>query len=169
MQRTILTKALNFVAIIILCITMCSSCTANTSSHDDEYVDLALSSKTKWKCVNERYDDENELFTYDEAVGLFGYSIPTNEQWMELVNECEWEWIGMGYRIVGRNGNSITLPAEGFRDKKMLINRIGTRGDYWSSTPYNSMYAWYFCFFSSSMRLNDNGAHEYGRSVRLVK
>ena len=95
------------------------------------YVHLALSSGTKWKNANETNDADAEydFFTYDEAMAQFGSKIPSNEQWMELVNECNWSWTGMGYKVTGSNGNFINLPAWGSRDCDSNVWYVGTRAD----------------------------------------
>ena len=81
-----------------------------------EYLDLGLSSGTLWSNQNEinKADPKYNFFTYDEALALFGDKLPTKRQWEELKKECQWEWIGKGYNITGPNGNSITLPADGY-------------------------------------------------------
>ena len=130
-------KLLLFLA--VLCMVACESTTSKGGSTPDggtttnggtttkdDYVDLGLTSGTQWKSMNEMnpQDPENGLYTYDEAVATFGNKLPTKQQWVELVNECTWTWAGMGYRVVGYNGNSIVLPAD--------------ISEYWSSTSTGS-------------------------------
>uniref|UniRef100_UPI004025331A hypothetical protein n=1 Tax=Prevotella sp. TaxID=59823 RepID=UPI004025331A len=47
-----------------------------------------------------------------------GVHIPTKEQARELVDNCEFVWTSVkgqnGYKVVGKNGNSIFLPAGGY-------------------------------------------------------
>lgn len=102
------------------------------------YVDLGLSSGTKWKATNEvnETDAEYDFFTYDEAMNRFGNSLPTMGQYEELIDECQWSWNGSGYNITGPNGNSIILPASGYRNCDGDVAEVEGVGEYWSSTLY---------------------------------
>ena len=132
-------------------------------------MDLGLSSGTMWKSSNEMNPDgENGFYDYNLAMNLFEKNMPTKEQWMELVNECKWTWTGMGYRITGVNNNSITLPAAGYRYCDGSVENVGSYGDYWSSTPDGSEYAWGLYFNSSEVHVYHN-RRCYGQSVRLVR
>ena len=131
------------------------------------YVDLGLPSGTKWKAENETNSNEDNYYTYEEAIAAFGKKLPTKEQFMELRNECDWTWAGMGYKIVGSNGKSITLPAAGVRDPGGSIDLVGSTGFYWSSSPNGSI-GWYFQFGSGDMDMGDY-AHCIGLTVRLVQ
>ena len=127
------------------------------------YVDLGLSSGTYWKETN-----ESGFYNYDNAVSKFGNKLPTKEQLEELKNECEWTWTGNGYKVTGPNGESITLPAAGFRYCNGDVYDVGTRGRYWSSTPYASDLAW--CLYFNSSGVNMSLSYRCrGRSVRLVQ
>ena len=133
------------------------------------YVDLGLPSGTKWKAANETNpNDENNFYTYDEAMAAFGNKLPTKEQFMELRNSCDWTWTGMGYKVVGSNGNSIVLPAAGYRDCYGNVGNVGFFGYYWSSTPDGSEVAWYLYFSSGGVGMYSNNRC-YGLSVRLVQ
>lgn len=97
---------------------------------------------------------------------------PTSDEIVELLNECVWEWTSVngvnGYRVIGRNGNSIFLPVPGFCHGEDVFGS-GGRGYYWSST-LDSYYdrAWYidlseeYCNWSSLL------ARSNGLSVRPV-
>lgn len=52
---------------------------------------------------------------YDAATVLWGseWSIPTKDQFQELLDYCDWVSTGYGFNITGPNGNSIYLPACG--------------------------------------------------------
>ena len=127
------------------------------------YVDLGLSSGTYWKETN-----ESGLYNYDNAVSNFGNKLPTKEQLEELKNECEWTWLGNGYKVTGPNGESITLPAAGYRHCDGDVGGVGTFGHYWSSTPTDSDDARTLSF-SSRVVLMGNDSRCSGRSVRLVQ
>ena len=120
-------------------------------------------------------DGEGNLTSqYDAATANWGgtWRMPTYAELNELNTQCTWEWINTndfkGYKVTGPNGNSIFLPAAGYRDGSSLYN-AGSIGCYWSSAPYESgsYYAYYLSFGSGShgMRSDFRGS---GRSVRPV-
>ena len=85
-------------------------------------------------------DDINGNDLYDVARKSWGSSwrMPTQDEYMELKDNCIWEWVeqdGMkGCRVIGPNGNSIFFPATGFC-RGLSIEYEGVEGYYWSSTP----------------------------------
>ncbi len=56
---------------------------------------------------------------WDTATQILGkdWRTPSREDWQKLVKECAWEYCildgSKGYRVVGKNGNSIFIPIEG--------------------------------------------------------
>lgn len=127
------------------------------------YTDLGLPSGTKWKNFN-----ATGFYTYEEAVNQFGNRLPTKQQWEELKAECQWQWTGSGYKVIGNNGNSITLPAAGLRGCYGSMINVGFDGNYWSSTPNGSEDAWGLGFDSDKVRMGNYGRC-CGQSVRLVQ
>ena len=127
------------------------------------YVDLGLSSGTYWKETN-----ESGFYNYDNAVSNFGNKLPTKEQFEELKNECEWTWIGSGYKVTGPSGESITLPAAGHRNYNGNVFSVGLQGYYWSSTPCDSDIAWRLYFSSHEVSMESCNRRD-GYSVRLVQ
>jgi len=81
--------------------------------------------------------------TYDAARANWGstWRMPTKVEVEELVNNCTWTWTTQngvnGMRVTGPNGNSIFLPAAGYRFGSWHY-RVGEFGNYLSSTPYES-------------------------------
>ena len=135
-----------------------------SSSSSGDYVDLGLPSGTLWKRQN-----ESGLYTYEQAINRFGSKLPERHHYVELKNECTWIWIDdYGYKVVGPNGNSITLPAAGLRDIFGDVSNVGADGCYWSSTPGESDYAWRLFFCSDGVIL-DGFCRPIGQSVRLVQ
>lgn len=140
----------------------------NNGGATGEYVDLGLTSGTKWKAMNEVNEAvaAGDFFTYDEAMDRFGYGLPSKEQYEELIDECQWTWTGSGYNVTGPNGNSITLPAAGGRE--CYENVYFEDGLYWSFTPDGSDYAWHLSFGSGGVYMDSDGRC-YRISVRLVQ
>ena len=130
---------------------------------DVEYVDLGLPSGTRWKKVN-----ENGFYDYDKAVSEFGSQLPTRQQLEELKNKCTWTRTGNDYKVTGPNGNSIFLPAAGYRSWNGDVGNVGTYGYYWSSTPRDSDFSWLLYFNSSEVKMHSN-IRCFGLSVRLVQ
>ena len=57
---------------------------------------------------------------YDPATANWGanWQMPTTEQLKELMEKCDWEFTGTGYKVTSKvegNNNSIFLPAAGYR------------------------------------------------------
>lgn len=77
---------------------------------------------------------------YDAARANWGGSwrLPTRTEMEELINNCSWTWTRTegvaGYTVTGPNGNSIFMPASGYRYGSSLLYE-GTDGDYWTATP----------------------------------
>lgn len=66
------------------------------------------------------------------------WRMPTDDELTELREKCHWELLctqnGLkGCRIIGQNGNSIFLPAQGQRSGKLIYYAL-TSGSYWSSS-----------------------------------
>ena len=119
-------------------------------------------------------DGEGNLTSrYDAAAVNWGggWRMPTKAEYNELLNNCTWTWTTQngvkGYKIKGPNGNSIFLPAAGYRSRSSLYN-AGSGGSYWSSTPNDDDYFAYGLDFYSSNRGMYDSRRYYGQSVRPV-
>ncbi|MBQ4520673.1 MAG: DUF1566 domain-containing protein [Bacteroidaceae bacterium] len=117
--------------------------------------------------------DGNLTAAYDAATANWGGSwrMPTLDEMKELLNNCTWTWTTQngvkGYKVTGPNGNSIFLPAAGYRDGTDL-NGVGSYGGYWSATPdSNSGSAFALYFLSGYFGWNYIGP-KHGRAVRPV-
>ena len=101
------------------------------------------------------------------------WRMPTQAELDELHTECTWTWTSIngvsGYSVSG-NGNSIFLPAAGYRNLTDVDNR-GSDGYYWSASLYDYYYssnrAYYLNFYDG--RYDCLGySRDYGFSVRPV-
>ena len=101
-------------------------------------------------------DNKTVLDLEDDAAYVnmgSAWRMPTRTEQDELRNNCTWTWTTQngvkGYKVTGKNGNSIFLPAAGFRSYDSLYS-AGSRGNYWSSSLYESYphYAYELYFYS---------------------
>lgn len=101
------------------------------------------------------------------------WRMPTYEEQDELRNECTWEWTTQngvnGRKVTGPNGNSLFLPAAGYRLNSRLYD-AGSVGGYWSSSLYTSSLIYtYYLDFSSDLVDRDYNSRCSGLSVRPVR
>ena len=120
-------------------------------------------------------DGKQELDQSDDAAYAnwgSGWRMPSLDQIKELKEKCTWTWTSMdghnGYKVVGKNGNSLFLSAAGFRYGSSS-NLVGSYGNYWSRTLSTSSggSAYYLDFGSSIVGWNGHGRGN-GQSVRPV-
>ena len=126
-------------------------------------------------------DNQTVLELADDAAAVnwgVAWRIPTDGEWGELLDECTWEWKNAykgttaGYLVTSKtNGNSIFLPAAGYRINGGL-SLAGNDGYYWSSSlnpdyPSDPRCAWYVSFDSGSV-FRGNSSRCCGQSVRAV-
>ena len=112
---------------------------------------------------------------YDVAHVKWGGSwvMPSKEQQDELRNNCTYNWTTengvKGGKFTSKiNGNSIFLPAAGYRDGSDLIG-VGSYGYYWSSTKYTLyVYYAYYLYIGSGNAGWSNNYRYRGQSVRPV-
>jgi len=124
-------------------------------------------------------DGLTELLPEDDAATAnwgSDWQMPSNEQFEELINSSytttEWTTLNgvYGRKITSKsNGNSIFLPAAGYRYHAGL-DYTGSYGYYWSRSlgTFKSDDARYLYFGSGSI-YTDDGSRYYGRSVRPVR
>lgn len=137
----------------------------------ENFIDLGLTSKTLWADKNvgaSSPEEHGKYFTFEEAQELG--IVPSKEQFKELIDECEWNWEGKGYEVIGPNGNSIYLPAAGGSNGTNMYY-VGTCGFYMSSTPFDSVY--FNCVYELDFGKNSQNIYSVNlccfHSVRLVK
>ena len=103
------------------------------------------------------------------------WRMPTDAEWTELRKNCTWTWTddyngtGVAGRIVTSktNGNSIFLPAAGFRSYDGLYD-AGDYGDYWSSSLNTGSRDAWNVYFNSGYVYRDRSSRCCGQSVRPV-
>ena len=100
------------------------------------------------------------------------WRMPTVDEIKELVKNCSWKWTTQngvyGYEVTGPNGNSIFLPAAGYRLFDSLYS-AGDYGYYWSSSlsPYYDGNTYGLDFDSDGTDWS-YGYRSSGHSVRAV-
>ena len=103
-----------------------------------------------------------------------GARIPTKAEWQELLDNTTAEWTTVngvyGRKYTATNGNSLFLPAAGYRDGSGLSD-AGSYGYYWSASLIGSL-----PFIASGMNFNSDfqyvdydGFRYDGFSVRAVR
>ena len=163
-----------------------ATCNVGASSPEqpgDYYAWAETTTKSDYSLDNYKYHNANGYINigndisgteYDVAKTKWGESwrLPTEEEFQELIDNCDWEWTTQngenGYKVTGPNGNSIFLPAAGYRYGAGL-NYRDSRGNYWSGSlsEYYSSHAYYLDFNSRAHGVTDS-YHEFGHTVRPV-
>ena len=137
-------------------------------------------SMTKY-CTDSYYgtvDNKTTLELTDDAARVNwggSWRMPTRAEQDELrdTNNCTWTWTTQngvkGYKVTSKkNGNSIFLPAAGYRlDSDLYV--AGSYGYYWSSSLYTSYSnIAYYVYFHSDYVDRYSNIRCYGQSVRPV-
>ncbi len=156
-----------------------ATCNVGASSPDD-YGDYYAWGETSTKSS---YTEENSVTygknmgsiagnsTYDAARANWGgtWRMPTDEEIEELASECKWERMvqgeHVGYKVTGPNGNSIFIPAAGYRNGASLFY-AEELGLYWSATPYGDYNAYDLYFNNGPTKGGVNRGR--GQSIRPV-
>lgn len=109
---------------------------------------------------------------HDAAYTILGaeWQTPSVNDFNELIDHCNWRWTSHdghnGYEVMGRNGNSIFLPASGWIHTDSVEYR-NEYGYYWTSDRVNDTFAKGLLFSKSEKKMG-NGYLYYGRSIRPV-
>ena len=169
-----------------------ATCNVGAEAPEDPGLYFAWGERNKkadylWATYNWCQDDQNHLTKYnpnkyfgktdikkvlvpdDDVATKWGstWRMPTKEEWEELYTQCTWEWTGKGYKVSGRNGQSIFLPAAGSLQEKG--SKPDSDGNYWSSSldVEHPIYAFRLNFSADGRRLS-GFARCVGLSVRPV-
>lgn len=133
-------------------------------------------------CSNSKYgkkgftDNKRELDLEDDAayVNLGSkWRIPSKAQTDELREKCDWKWMTFkgteGYMIKGPNGNTLFLPAAGWRLDSSLAD-FGKRCHYWTRSLSEewTITAYYLCRYPTGSGKR-HFFRECGFSIRPVR
>ena len=121
-------------------------------------------------------DNKTELEPEDDAASVYmgtSWRIPSLEQIVELVNVCAWQWTQRngvnGHLVTGPNGNTMFLPAAGYRDGSSL-EYVGTYGIYWSTSLYSYLPDRAYCLYLDSQYWDsEDFGRYYGHVIRAVQ
>ena len=118
---------------------------------------------------------------HDVSRNLWGetWRMPTVEEMNNLCNGATWEIVGAiassnttgwiaGYKVTGSNGNSIYLPAAGYRYPQEY-DFVGMLGWYWTSTASKEYYSSHLSMWINSSGCSiGNGWRDVAQSIRPV-
>ena len=101
------------------------------------------------------------------------WRMPTDEEFQELYDNCDWEWTTengyYGVRFTSKiNGESIFFAASGYGAGSSWNNR-GANGIYWSASFYSSRYARSLSFYSGGVYPQYYNPRCSGFAVRPVQ
>ena len=136
-----------------------------------------VTSMTKY-CKSSSYgtvDNKTTLEPADDVATVKwggSWRMPTIKEQQELIDNCTGTWTTLngvnGYRVTGPNGNSIFLPAAGYRYGSEVRSQ-GSYGYYWSSSldSSNGINA-YSLGINITLYNWDSYVRRHGRTVRPV-
>ena len=110
---------------------------------------------------------------YDVARAQWGgnWRMPRLEEIKELIDKCSWQWTELkginGYKVTGPNGNSIFLPAAGYR-RGGDVYCCSTIGYFWSAKLSWNSYAEDFNIRNGGYSSGTVCNRSYGLTVRPV-
>ena len=122
-------------------------------------------------------DGKTTLDPEDDAAVNWGgrWRMPSDAEWEELITSCTWTLVKgyngtdkNGYEVKSNaNGNTIFLPAAGYRDDR--LNLASACGFYWSSSLYLEYTSGAWSLWFGSDYVNRDFNHRgFGQPVRPV-
>ena len=172
-------KLLHTGLVCFIALSMCIqwSCTKGYDDEDEEeieeeteepsgFINLGLPSGLQWNAT-----DESGFYTFLDAFQHFRSSLPSDEQFNELLQKCRWVWQSdyKRYKIIGPNGNYIYMTTAGYKTCSGNLYNVGYGGYYWSSTENESGTTAVGLDFDASNKGLHPDSKCSGRSVRLVR
>ena len=157
----------------------CNVGASNPGDYGNYYAWGEISTKSSYtedNCATWEHDIGDRVGpSSDAACANWGGSwrMPNYAEIDELLSHCTWTWTTQnghnGYKVTGPNGNSIFLPAAGYRGGTSSFD-VGSFGGYWSSTPDMSddTQLVYYLSFDSGHHERDWDFPDLGQSVRPV-
>ena len=130
-------------------------------------------------CNNSNYgyngfvDDKTELDPEDDAAYVHypGGRMPSRTQIDELCDYCLWQWTQLngvnGQLVTGPNGNSLFLPAAGYKSGGSLYSE-GKSGYYWMRTMSGNPYKLYALRVYPNGNICNSQPRDRGFLVRAV-
>lgn len=131
-------------------------------------------------CSHERkgeVDNKQLLEPADDAATTLWngtWRTPTKEEWEELINGCDWEWVknykGKGFDmkkgISKTNGNTILFPFSGYYNGTTFYNNSNA---FWTATQKadNGLDAYFVRMLTHNQNMN-NGQRKQGMTIRAV-
>ncbi len=130
-------------------------------------INLGLSSGTYWYVM-----DETPYFTYQDVKQLpYVDSIPLRNEWQELIDNCNWEWIGYGWRVTAKDTKSycesLFFPATGYGGSNTPHVAAGNHYIAYWANPYNETYS--YAFTCSAPNRNNYRRIEYCEPTNLFR
>ena len=143
-----------------------------------KYCNGSSSTLTKYNTDSSRGSVDNKTtldLSDDAARANWGgaWRMPTRAEKDELSNNCTWTWTTQngvnGYSVTSKtNGNSIFLPAAGYRSGTS-VDYVGSNGYYWSSSLLESGPDGAYGLYFNSGGVDWYGSNRYyGHTVRAV-
>lgn len=144
-----------------------------------EYIDLGLTSGTKWATWNYGATAVGKIGSYVTGSDQDSKSKrPTQAQAQELIDECDWLLRSDAYIVKSKiNNNVLILPLSGYQSQKVVSGSLswvtggkGRVGYYWTKDSFSSQGFTYFYalgFDFSVRKLSSDYSYKY--NVRYVK
>ena len=145
---------------------------ANTSNYDWFYTGSESTENTRWTTL------ESNKSIYDPCP--VGWRVPDggeNGVWSKALGSSSestkvFDDIDKGMNFYFGSASTIWYPASGYRESGGgYLDRLGSRGCYWSASPITNNYRAYdlYFFLNGHVDPSDDQARAYGISVRCVK
>lgn len=95
-----------------------------------------------------------------DSIEIAQFDLPTEVTWYNAKRECK--ELGKGWRLPTKDELDRM-----YNNKDLIGNFVNT--NYWSSTEYNSDYAWMQVFIHRSIAITLKEGHINARAVRSIK